>query len=666
LSLYLKQINQAVANLQQSETRLVEAQHIAKMGDFVWEVESGIVTRSKGLSTILGYDAAELSQFTPDMFHPEDRERAIQWLDDCIAARDGVLTPFEYRVIHKDGSVVAVIAEGVIDYNDEQHATVFGTIQNITERKEIMRKQAETEQFSQKLLSTISNGVYILDLVAWKNLYVNEQYTKLTGYTLDDLSNMSRREVMDLIHPEDRPVIDEYTQHLQNASDDEILEVEFRYKKADGKWAWFMVWIVIFERDESSKVTKILGSFVDITERKQTQENHKRLEVQIQHAQKLESLGILAGGIAHDFNNLLTGILGNVGLATMKVSTSSPSVNNLKQIEEAAIRASELCNQMLAYSGKGRFVVQPFSLNDIIEEMIHLLKVSISKTILLNLDLYPNLPATEGDVTQLRQIIMNLVINASDAIGDRSGVITISTGVMDCEVDYLQETYLDDDLAPGPYTYVEVSDTGTGMDEATREKIFDPFFTTKFTGRGLGLAAVLGIVRGHSGAIKVYSEPKRGTTFKVLFPCSDLAAILVPSSKTNMDQQWQGSGHILIVDDEETVRAVGRQILESIGFSVLTANDGREGFEIFKIHQAKIVLVLLDLTMPHMDGEETFRELRRLQSDVPVILSSGYNEQETTNRFAGKGLAGFIQKPYRSHDLAAKVKAVLDDVAKPK
>jgi CheY-like chemotaxis protein len=261
----------------------------------------------------------------------------------------------------------------------------------------------------------------------------------------------------------------------------------------------------------------------------------------------------------------------------------------------------------------------------------------------------------EADATQMRQIIMNLVINASEAIGDKSGVIAITTGCMDCDRSYLKDVWLDENLKDGLYVYLEVADSGCGMDKDTLAKLFDPFFTTKFTGRGLGMAAVLGIVRGHKGAIKVYSEPKKGTTFKILLPSSSRPAeIFNGASGTN---EWLGSGTVLLVDDEETIRGIGAEMLKELGFEAVTASDGLEAIKIFK-NTPDIVFVILDLTMPHMDGEQCFRELRQLDPKVKVIMSSGYNEQEVTQKFVGKGLAGFIQKPYRLSTLQETIRNI--------
>ncbi|MCX7049840.1 MAG: PAS domain S-box protein [Candidatus Sumerlaeota bacterium] len=419
------------------------------------------------------------------------------------------------------------------------------------------------------------------------------------------------------------------------------------------------------ERDVSD-ISELAGMLWDLVVRKQAEERQRDMERRMQETQKLESLGVLAGGIAHDFNNLLTAILGHADLALQYLSPMSLARDSLQEIEKASFRAAELCRQMLAYSGKGRFVIEAISLMDMVEEMVHLLKSSISKKAILNLNMEKNLPPILGDATQIRQVVMNLVINASEAISDQSGVITISTGVMQCERGYLAETYLDENLPEGLYVYVEVSDTGCGMDRETMGRIFEPFFTTKFTGRGLGMSAVLGIVRGHKGALKIYSEPGKGTTFKVLFPASKEEASVAGQKDANGLEGWKGEGGILLVDDEEIVRNIAKRMLESMGFKVLIAEDGREAVNLYQDRAAEINLVLLDLTMPVMNGEEAFRELRRLDPHVRVIMSSGYTESEIASRFAGKGLAGFIQKPYRLAWLRERLQAILQAAGKEK
>jgi two-component system cell cycle sensor histidine kinase/response regulator CckA len=395
----------------------------------------------------------------------------------------------------------------------------------------------------------------------------------------------------------------------------------------------------------------------DITDSRRAERERLELEAQMQEAQKLESLGVLAGGIAHDFNNILTGLLGNTSLALEELSTDSQARAYLLEIERAGRRVADLTNQMLAYSGRGKFVVEDIEINAIVEDMTSLLESSTSAKPGVKHDLLPRLPAVRGDATQIRQVVLNLVSNASDAIADRGGSVSVGTYVSDCSAGCVGETRLSEELDEGPYVTIEVADSGCGMDAETQKKIFDPFFTTKFTGRGLGLAAVQGIVRSHGGAILVASEVGRGTTFKVLLPALDHVASVEALTETEDD--WHGSGTILLAEDEEMVRTVTVRMLERLGFTVLTASNGVEAVERFREHASEIVCVLLDLKMPHMDGEEAFEELRRVASDVTVILCSGYSELESVERFSDKGLAGFLQKPFGTARLKETLQAAL-------
>lgn len=408
-----------------------------------------------------------------------------------------------------------------------------------------------------------------------------------------------------------------------------------------------------FLRDEASVLARWASASLAVDRARAERQD---LEEKALQAQKLESLGVLAGGIAHDFNNLLTGILGNASLALREVSPSSHLAELLREIELAGTRSAELTRQMLAYSGRGRFVIEPVDLSDLVEEMSNLLRAVIRKNAVIKLQLAPDLPDVLGDATQLRQVVMNLITNASDAVGERSGYIAVRTGLTYAEAAYLRSTYIDDDLPSGDYVFLEVTDTGHGMDAATQARIFEPFFTTRFTGRGLGLAAVMGIVRSHRGALKLYSEVGHGTTFKVLLPIDD------PDGPSSLDPDAvertaivTAQIGVLVVDDDDTTRAVARRMLVMAGYTVHLASDGDEALGVYREHHDDIQVVLLDLTMPRLDGSATFTELRRQDPGVRVVLTSGYNEREATSHLIGKGLAGFIQKPYRYKDLLAVI-----------
>lgn len=408
------------------------------------------------------------------------------------------------------------------------------------------------------------------------------------------------------------------------------------------------------ETEGDGEKSAFLTMFRDITEAKLAEERRLKLERKMLEGQRLESLGVLAGGIAHDFNNLLTAILGNASLTMMQLPVSSPLRPFMEGIEKSSLEAADLCKQMLAYSGHGRLEFRCFSINNLLEEMNHLLHVSLNKQIVVRYNLAPDLPAIKAEASEIQQVIMNLVINASEAIGNRSGAITLSTGLVRADRAYLEETFLAPDLSEGDFVSIEVSDTGCGMTPETQARIFDPFFTTKFTGRGLGLAAVLGILQRHKGALKVYSEPNRGSTLRVLLPAAEM-----PSDRLQDEvaaRQWRARGTVLVVDDEQSVRAVASRMLEKCGLTVLLAKDGSEAVEVFRRHKDELDLVLLDMTMPVMGGEQTFSRIRRLKPEAKVILMSGYAEADATDSFAGRGLSGFIQKPFKCEQLEAKLK----------
>jgi signal transduction histidine kinase/ActR/RegA family two-component response regulator len=416
-------------------------------------------------------------------------------------------------------------------------------------------------------------------------------------------------------------------------------------------------------RDAAGNVRGCISIVLDVTDRKVAENERIEFERRLLDTQKLEGLGVLAGGIAHDFNNLLTGILGNASLARMDLAPSQTGIHSaLNHVEQASHRAADLCKQLLAYAGKGRFVIKPLDLSRLVSETAQLLEISISKKVPLQLHLASELPSFEGDATQIRQVLMNLVINGAEAIGDRSGSVTVQTGEIHASDEYLQRMAFSEKLPAGRYVTLEVADTGGGMAPSTLTKIFDPFFTTKFTGRGLGLAAVQGIVRGHKGGIKVYSEVGRGTTFKILLP-ADKTQTTADTGPKLTPEAWRGSGHILVVDDEETVRTVAETILLKAGFTVTLARDGVEAMELFQQNPESYRAVLLDLTMPRMDGAETLRALHTLKPGLTVILTSGFNEQATIQSLVGRGLAGFVPKPFSSEMLLEKIRAALEKPA---
>jgi PAS domain S-box-containing protein len=393
-------------------------------------------------------------------------------------------------------------------------------------------------------------------------------------------------------------------------------------------------------------------------------------EAQSRHVQKLESIGVLAGGIAHDFNNLLHVVLGNADIALSRLPARSLAREPLEEVVRATIRAADLTRQMLAYSGKGAFIVRHLHLSHEVREMATLLRTAISKQASLIWELAADLPPVNADATQIRQIVMNLITNASDALPDTGGTITLRTGVVKREElnDSRFGIPVQDEAPPAGdedrFVFLEVHDTGMGMSPDTLQRIFDPFFSTKFAGRGLGLAAVVGIVHSHQGLIRIRTEPGQGSSFRVLFPA--VTGTVRQSERSSAARsEWQGSGTVLVVEDEEGVREVAERMLQEIGFSTLTASDGREALEMMDRMGDRVIAVLLDLSMPRMGGQETFRNLRQVRPSLPVILMSGYTEQVVAPQFtgAGPGITAFLQKPFVAEDLIGILRSVAEVTA---
>jgi two-component system cell cycle sensor histidine kinase/response regulator CckA len=400
----------------------------------------------------------------------------------------------------------------------------------------------------------------------------------------------------------------------------------------------------------------------DISEEKLADEVEREREEALRQAQKLESIGVLAGGIAHDFNNLLTAILGNAGMARRAVQAgrTEHAASLLGDVLKASERAADLTRQLLAYAGKGRFLVEPLNLCQLITEVSTLIRTSISKKITLVLDVPEECPLIEGDRTQLQQLVMNMVINGGEAIGDEPGTLTVRLRVEHFTERRERMRTEGFPIFAGEYIRVDVIDTGAGMDQETRNRIFEPFFTTKFLGRGLGLSAALGIVRGHRGAIGVRSEPGSGTTFTVLLPV--LRAPYAPprdAEEISPDRERPGVGTILVVDDEPAVRALCEGVLAEAGYGVVLAEDGLRAVEQVQAMGERISVVVLDLTMPRLAGAETAREIRRILPNVPIVAMSGYGDLEVMERFSGAQIDDYLPKPFSPEQLVAKVGGAL-------
>ncbi len=476
--------------------------------------------------------------------------------------------------------------------------------------------------------------------------YVNEKFCAISKYSREELLCQDHRIINSGHHPK------AFMEHLwKTILAGRVWKGEIKNRAKDGSYYWVDTTLVPF-LGEDGRPVQFVAIRADITQRKEAEDA-------LRQSQKLESLGVLSGGIAHDFNNLLTIILGNANLGAMCLPRESPALQYLNQIEQTTLRAADLTRQLLAYAGKGRLQVLELDLNRLVEEMTQLLTVSISKKAVVRYDLSPSLPHISADPSQMQQLVMNLVTNASEAIGDEvSGLIKLRTSIQ--MVDEATNSGLLPalPLAAGSYVTLEVSDTGCGMTPEVRERIFDPFYTTKFTGRGLGLSAMLGILRSHHGSLKVYSEVGRGTVFKLFLP----SIIRESGGETPRPHppEWQGHGVLLLVDDEPAARSVARALAEGLGVPVLAAAAGQEALALFELRHEEINVVLMDLTMPHMDGRQAFLRMHQVDPKIPVVLTSGYSEQDVLAEFMGKGLAGFLAKPYQGSQFMAVLRQAVE------
>lgn len=529
-------------------------------------------------------------------------------------------------------------------YPGPESVSVF--IRDVTEQKRAAMATARSEEHFRRIFDESPVGMVIIDMEA-RIRRVNNAMCCMLEYSREELLQLTTPEITP---PEDQETSGFYSSKQQALITGQIdhIQMEKSYLTKSGKVLWTNLNASLFR--EGRDRCFFLGIVENITERKVVEE-------QLRESQKLESLGVLAGGIAHDFNNLLTAILGNASLSLDLTPGDSPVRPLLHRVEQASERAADLTRQLLAYAGKGRFVLTAIRLSSLVDEIGGLVRVSYPPHVRLELDLAAQLPCIEADSAQIQQIVTNLLLNAAESIPDgRAGLVGVRTFALSASEEDLRGTLPNSHPRPGPYVALEVTDNGLGMDTATQARIFEPFFTTKFTGRGLGLSAVLGIVASYHGALRVESQPGIGSRFLVLFPPTERTAEPAPASAP---RDLQGTGTVLIVDDEPLVLSVARATLERAGYHVLVAAGGLEAVEVVQQGPHRIDAVILDLTMSGMSGEQTLERMRAIRADLPVILSTGHSETETAERFAGSSLAGFLHKPYTASQLAEKIKSTM-------
>jgi PAS domain S-box-containing protein len=562
----------------------------------------------------------------------------LHGLLDRAAEQDDEMQEVEIECDLRDRGLRNIVVNARSIHQDDGHGLTLLAFEDITERKQ------EAEARYRRLFEAAKDGILIADAETGEINDVNPFVEQLSGFTRQELIGKKLWEIEAL---GDIPDLQSAVERIRVEGTVRFPDVPIRTK--DGRLVQAEVVANIYTE---KKGRVIQFNIRDISER-------RKFFRQIQESQKLESLGLLAGGIAHDFNNLLTGIVGNASLALAESRPGELMRTYLRDVIRAGEQAAHLTRQMLAYAGKGRLVVQPVDVSSLIRETHPLIQSSIPKMVNLRFDLLENPPLVSGDPTQIQQLLMNLIINAGESIPEgMGGTVSVRTALRQITREDIADSFEDDDLEPGQYLLIEVTDTGVGMDEATKARIFDPFFTTKFTGRGLGLAAVRGLVKSHRGALHVFSTPGRGTTFTVLLPITAGQRPSTPEAPGTKEART-GHGTILVVDDDATVRQVAERGLSRNGYAVLLAKNGEEAVKLLRDHRDEVSLIVLDLTMPVMSGEQAFTELKSIRSDVPVIVSSGYDEAEAVRRFGGREFAGFLQKPYTAQRLLERVRNVL-------
>ena len=540
------------------------------------------------------------------------------------------------RTVALGGALASLLAFGLTLFLAYGRSKLEGLAHQLQESEARFRSVAETA----------SCGIFIYsDRIE----YMNEAGSRITGYPLGEIVGLPFSK---LVHPLDQELVSARAR-ARLRGDSVPLRYEFRIQTKQGETRW-----IDFAAGTVPLGERVygLGTAFDVTERVKANDARLKVERKLLEAQRLESLGLLAGGVAHDFNNLLTVIQGNAGMVREAIHEPEVAQTCLRNIEETCRRASDLVRQMLAYSGRGTVQFQLLDLNRLIRDIAQLLSVSIPKTITLTYDLSENLPPVSADAAQLQQVVMNLVTNAAEAIGEAEGTVTLRSGLRELGELDMNGLRVAEALNPGPFVFLEVVDTGAGMDGETQARIFDPFFTTKFTGRGLGLAAMQGIVRSHGGGVDIQSRPGAGTLFRVYLPAQRGSVLAAePAEPALPPSRVAGSGLVLVADDEPGIRDFARRVLERTGFEVIVAEDGLEAVEHVRAHQQELRLVLLDLTMPRLGGEEALSGMRTLGFVGPVIQWSGYALQEV----APDPRTPFLRKPFSADELLAVVGKVL-------
>jgi PAS domain S-box-containing protein len=649
--------------LQKSEERF--RSFVENADDIVFSLsKEGVFTYvSPNWKDAFGYELDETigNSFIP-FVHPDDVANCCSALIQVVSTGERRKN-IEYRVLRKNGTLVWYSANGSL-----LHDAIYGEVsflgigRDISEQRKTEEALRSSESHYHSIFDTSLMGVAITDK-DFNYIDVNEAFCKMLGYKKEEL--VGKTCLADITHPEDLNDGIEALNKLKNGETDYYI-IKKRYIAKSGETITTMAYAKgKFSPD--GEYEGAIGSVMDISGLLKAEEERLQLERQFLQAQKLESLGIMAGGIAHDFNNLLQSILGNMELAVVELAPGSEPQKLISSAMISAQQAANLSNLMLAYAGRGFINKKKLNLNLLVRKNADIFRSAASTAVSMELSLLAQLPPIIADEGQIQQVIMNLITNAAEAIEEQPGNIRVTTGVMDCDQTFLAASLLEQKPEPGRYVFLEVSDNGCGMSKDIINRLFDPFFTTKFTGRGLGMSAVMGIMKTYKGALLVESNLGKGTTFSVLFPASE-SALTAPdqepvSSQPEISPVMDNplSGLAMVVDDEKSVLRTCAKMVKLCGFTVITACDGIEAVTKFREHSDEIDVVLMDLTMPNMDGIAAMTEIRSIRPAIKVILASGFNESELSERISGQPPAGFIRKPYSMNEIETEFRRVMQE-----
>ena len=608
---------------------------------------------SRPLDEVLGKTLKESGLL--DLLHPDDRRLLYETYREGIESRQEKKSRFRLR--YPDGSWHSFDGVATPFQPADGSLRIISVCRDVTD-VELARREQHTSERLYRMVTDISRDLILEIDSDGVLIFISPAVKDVLGYTDQEWIGREAVSLFNLIHPDDAERMSNLYENQMTDTDAVTHYPPYRFQHKDGRWIWFSA-IGTWYKTATGEL-RMLEIARDITREVQREEERLELERQMQEAQRLECLGVMAGGITHDFNNLLTPILGDAELVLLDLPADSPLRPRIEQIRRAGQRAAALTRQLLAYSGQEPVLIEPLSVSHLAKEMGQLLEGAVSGKAALIYDLADDLPSVEADSAQLSQVVMNLITNAAEAVREGAGRITLRTGIVEAEKVERRNVVGDSEPLAARYVFFEVVDDGCGMDAETQSKIFDPFFTTKFTGRGLGLAAVLGIVRSHGGLIEIDSEIGRGTHFRVLFPAAGRAPVVAVPWVTPIEE-WRSSETVLVVDDDEGVRDLLDATLRRAGLTVLLACDGREGVDIFRRHADEIRAVVLDRTMPDVGGEDAFDEIRRIRPDVRVMLISGYSEERAAWHFIDKGLDAFLHKPFEPRVLLEKIRRIIGD-----